>query len=306
MSAGWVAGSVRAQAMARRRLGRSGVRALARSGSLAAAAEILEASPYRRPLRSSAGLAEAQHAVLETLLWNLRVLAGWVPPDGVRSLRRLAAWFEIANVDEHLARLAGRPAEPPFRLGVLGSAWPRLDRTASTAELRSALTASVWGDPGGDGAHDIALWMRIAWAQRLATGVEQALPWALGAVALLIAGQVHVAGRPLPDRAARGVDRLLGPGWAYADSLTALRDRLPGRARWALDGVDRPEQLWRAEAAWWQRLRADGWRLLGGGFGADRPIGAAALLAVDAWEVRAALELAARGSGPEVDVDVLA
>jgi hypothetical protein len=292
--------------MARRRLGRSGVRALAGCDGFAAAAQMLANSPYRRPDPPLNDLAGAQHAVLETLLWNLRVLAGWLPADGVRSLRLLAAWFEIANVDEHLARLGGGTGETAFRLGVLGSAWPRLAATSSAAQLRAELAASVWGDPGGDGDRDIGLWLRVAWAQRVVRGVEQARPWALGATALLVAGRVSATGRPLSDRVARGVDRLLGPHWSGAANLPDLRDRLPARARWALDGVERPDQLWLAEAAWWRRLRADGWRLLSGGFGPDRPVGAAALLAVDAWQVRAALGLAARGPTRSEDLDVLA
>jgi hypothetical protein len=307
MSAGsWVAGSVRSQAMARRRLGTSGIRTLAQCGSLTAATQILEASPYGRTLRVPAGVAEAQHAVLDAVLWNLRVLAGWLPDEGVRSLRLLSGWFEIANVDEHLAQLTGRAGEPPYHLGVLASAWPRLERTGSVAELRSTLAESVWGDPGGDTARDITLWMRITWARRVVEGVPQARPWALGATALLVAAQIYGAGRPLPERVAWGVERVLGREWAGADSLASLRERLPFKARWVLQGVDHPAQLWQAEAAWWRRLRRDGLKLLDGRFGPARPIGAVALLAADAWQVRAALELAARPPTEEEVLDVVA
>jgi len=307
MSAAWVAGSVRAQAMARRRLGAAGVRTLGHSASLADAVESLAASPYGRHVRLAAGLADAQHGVLEALLWNLRVLAGWLPAAGVRPLRVLAGWFEIANVDEHLARLAGRAADEPFHLGVLASAWPRLSQTGSRAEVRAALAASAWGDPGGDDPRDISLAMRLTWAQRVVAQVGPALPWALGATTLLVAGHVHAAGRPLPETAARGVDALLGPAWSQARDLTELRDRVPAKARWVLTGVQRPEQLWRAEAAWWNRLRIDGATLIaGGGFGLDRPIGAVALLAVDAWQVRAALAVAARTAVEGADFDVVA
>lgn len=307
MSAAWVAGSVRAQAMARRRLGTAGVRALARCGTLGEAVETLAASPYGRHVALDADLATAQHGVLEALLWNLRVLAGWLPAEGVRALRILGGWFEIANVDEHLARINGRAAENPYRLGVLGTAWTRLATTASPQELQDVLTASIWGDPGGHTPHDIGLSMRVVWAQRVAAHVEPARTWALGAAALLVAGQLHAAGQPLPEPAARGVDRLLGRSWSVAPTLTALREAIPARAGWVLRGVDHPEQLWRAEAAWWGRLRADGLALLGGaGFGAERPIGAAALLAVDAWQVRAALEVAARPAATGVDFDVVA
>jgi len=307
MSTGWVAGSVRAQAMARRRLGTAGVRSLARSGSLAEAVETLASSPYGRHVRLAASLADAQHGVIEALLWNLRVLAGWLPSAGVRSMRALAGWFEIANVDEHLARLAGQPAEAPYRLGVLGSAWNRLAATTSASDLRQQLAASVWGDPGGHTPREISLAMRAVWAQRVATQVPDAAPWAMGAMALLVAGELHAAGRPLPDRAARGVDVLLGRAWSTSASLAALRTSLPSRARWVLRGVDRPEELWRAETRWWARLHADGLALAGGaGFGPGRPIGAVALLAYDAWQVRAALEVAARPAAEGVDFDVVA
>jgi hypothetical protein len=60
-----------------------------------------------------------------------------------------------------------------------------------------------------------------------------------------------------------------------------------------------PADLWTAEARWWARLRADGARLLAEpGFGPHAAIGAVALLAVDAWQVRAALEAVARAGGP--------
>jgi len=292
--------------MARRRLGKTGVRALARSSGLAEAVALLAASPYGRHVHPDDSLAEAQHGVLEALLWNLRVLAGWLPPPGVRALRVLAGWFEIANIEEHLARLTGRDGDAPYRLGVLGSAWPRLAQAGSAAELRSQLSASVWGDPGGETAADIALGLRIAWAQRIGSQVGPAVPWVLGGLALMVAGQRYAAGRPLTDRAARGVDALLGREWAQAGDIAGFPHRLPTRARWALRGVERPEQLWRAEAAWWARLRADGLRLLGGEFGPDRPIGTVALLAVDAWQVRAALAVAARPNATEADFDVVA
>jgi hypothetical protein len=307
VSAGWVAGSVRAQALARRRLGTAGVRALAQSASLAEAVETLAASPYGRHVSIGANLAQAQHGVAEALLWNLRVLAGWLPATGARTLRLLAGWFEIANVDEHLQQLAGRAGEQPYRLGVLAAAWPRLATTTSAQELREALAGSVWGDPGGHTAREIGLSMRVAWAQRIAAQVDSATPWALGATALLVAAEEHVARRRLPERAARGVETLLGRGWVDAANLTALRDSLPADARWALRDVEHPQQLWRAEAGWWARLRTDGLALLAGsGFTVHRPLGAAVLLAADAWQVRAALEIAARPEAPKVIFDVVA
>jgi hypothetical protein len=307
MRTGWVAGSVRAKALARRRLGTAAVRTLARSGSFAEAVQALAGSPYGQHVTLETGLAEAQRAVTAEVLWNMRVLAGWLPAEGARALRVLAGWFEIANVEEHLRMLAGRTSQPPYRMGVLASAWPRLATATSAPQLREALAASVWGDPGGHTASEIGTSMRATWAQRVADQVKPARAWAAGAVALLIAGQRLVGQRRLPQRAVQSVDRLLGQGWSEANSLAALREVLPANARWALQGVERPDQLWRAEARWWARVRTDALTLVGGsGFGLARPVGAIALLAVDAWQVQAALEFAARPVIRGVDFDVVA
>ena len=60
-----------------------------------------------RDVRVDQTLAEAEDAVGRTLLWHLRVLAGWLPRTGVDQLRLLAGWFELANVDDQVHRLAG-------------------------------------------------------------------------------------------------------------------------------------------------------------------------------------------------------
>src|SRR5690606_12474364 len=159
VSAAWVAGSVRARAMARRRLGVANARVLA-GGDLAAALTMLAASPYQ-PVSPGSSLAEAQRRVAETLLWHLRVLAGWLPADGAQLLRLLAGWYEIAYVEEHLQALSGAAPEPPYQLGTLATACPRLAGTGSPAELRAALTASAWGDPRGTDPRTISLTMRL-------------------------------------------------------------------------------------------------------------------------------------------------
>ncbi|HET8680706.1 MAG TPA: hypothetical protein VFM54_02350, partial [Micromonosporaceae bacterium] len=158
MTARWVAGSVRSRALPNRRLGSAGARALAASPSLDDAVEALARSPYRRFVRVGDPLAAAQRGVADTLLWHLRVLAGWVPSDGVRALRLLAGWFEVANVAGLAASLAAggtaaggtaaaeqpylTPGERPYQLGRLATAWPRLATASSAAELRLALARS--------------------------------------------------------------------------------------------------------------------------------------------------------------------
>jgi hypothetical protein len=296
MTARWVAGSVRARAMPSRRLGRLGARALVDSASLPEAVASLARSPYGRFVRDGDSLAAAQRGVADTLLWNVRVLAGWVPPPGVRMLRLLAGWFELANIDElvraHLD--PGAPLEPPFRLGTLATAWPRLAAAGSLSELRAALGASPWGDPGADTAYGISRTLRLAWADRVAGAVEPARAWAAGAAALLLAADI---GRPPPQ----GIDvhRLVGTDAAGAASIADVAAALAPDAAWVLRGVRGPTDLWRAEVAWWARVRADAARLVAApGFGPDAAAGAVALLAVDAWLVRAALEaVALTGAG---------
>ena len=188
MSAGWVAGGVRARALARSRMDTGIARRVAACGSLADALHLLAATPYGANIRRDQTLATAQHEVAGTLLWDLRVLAGWLPRDGVRLLRTLGGWFEIANVDELLQSIAGRPAGPEFRLGTLATAWPRLAQAASASELRTALAASAWRDPGQPTAQAIRLGMRSRWAARIAELGEPARTWAAGAAALLVPG----------------------------------------------------------------------------------------------------------------------
>ncbi|MDF3149022.1 V-type ATPase subunit, partial [Streptomyces sp. T21Q-yed] len=158
MGAGWVAGVTRARALRTRCLGAEGIREAAASPTLEDALRYLAATPYRHDVTPGATPAEAQRAVAATLLWHLRVLAGWQPANGAEAVRALAAGFELSNAEHHLRALAADPRQPgserlhpqPYRLGTLATAWTRLARTRTPTELRTALAASVWGDPGGD------------------------------------------------------------------------------------------------------------------------------------------------------------
>jgi hypothetical protein len=273
MSGGWVAGSVRARAMLRRCIGADAARELAACGSLPEALQELAATPYGCGRLPGLTLSAAQHRVAEAILWDLRVLAGWLPGDGVRLLRALAGWFELANVQELLQAMAGRPADAEFALGALATAWPRLRQAASPAGLRAVLAASAWGDPGGETAEAVLQGMRSRWAARVAAAGEPTQSWAAGAQALLLAGPRAV-------------------------TLDELGHELPARARWVFAGIGSPDDLWRAEAAWWARVERDGFRLLRiSGLDSGTVLGAVAVMAADAWRVRAALEIAARGGG---------
>jgi hypothetical protein len=295
VSAGWVAGTVRAKALTRRRLGHDGARALA-AGPLPAGIKSLARSPYGRFVRSDDSLAAATRGVAATLLWNARVLAGWLPPRGSETLRVLAGWYEIANVEDHLRGLADLPIEPPFSLGSLATAWPRLSSTTSPDELRTELGASRWGDPGGTTPRDFQLAMRLAWVERLTARVASAATWALGGAALLLAREVLVLRQPLSEHVQARVGRILGTRWSTTATLPEFRASLPADARWVLRDIADVDRLWEAEALWWRRLHADSAVLQArSGFGIEVIVGAVGLLAFDAWLVTGALAGAGRG-----------
>ena len=307
MSAAWVAGSVRARALARRLIGREAARELASRGSLGEALQVLAATPYGANVRPEQPLAAAQREIASTVLWELRVLAGWLPSEGVRLLRILGAWFEVANVDELVQTIAGRPADTEFDLGALATAWPRLRQAASNAELRAALAASPWHDPGGQTPYAVRLGMRARWAVRAAALGDPVQTWAAGAVALLVAGDRFAVGRSVDPAVLGGSLSLVGPAAIRAGTLAELASALPPRARWVLAGITSPADLWRAEATWVARVEQDGLRLLRTS-SLDRGVvlGAVAVMACEAWRIRAALEIAARGGTPLEAYDELA
>lgn len=307
MSAGWVAATVRARAMAYRRIGAAGARALAAAPTLADALATLSASPYGHDVTVGQTLGDAQRAVSDSLLWNLRVLAGWLPPDGGQRLRVLAGWFEVAGVEDLLRGMSGRASAPPYRMGTLATAAPRLAAAGSPAELRGVLAASPWGDPGGETPGEVVPALRLAWAERVAAAVPPARPWALAGSALFVARELFVAGRRLPEVAEASARRLLGPGVSTVTSLAEFATRLPRPAREAIAGVEDPQSLWRAEARWWSRLDYDAAALLRRPrFTLDPVIGAVGAAAVDAWRVCAALECAVRGGAPLEVFDAVA
>lgn len=302
MSAGWVGSAVRARAMSRRRVGVAGARSLAASTSLTEALQVLSESPYGRDVHPGQSLAEAQRGVAATLVWHTRILAGWVPRGDSRQLRILAAGFEIANVDERLRELAGASADPPFRLGSLATAWTSLAQTTSPSDVRATLSRSAWGDPGTDAPDGIRLGMRMSWASRVSAAVPAARPWAAGAAALATARAQFVTGTPVPPGAVLAATALLGTRWPEATSPADLAARVHADARWALLGVREPAGLWRAEAGWWSRVSSDGFALLRRPVTTSEPVlGALVVLAADAWRVRAALEVAARGGAGDAE-----
>ncbi|MDA3625137.1 hypothetical protein OU415_06805 [Saccharopolyspora sp. WRP15-2] len=303
MSAAWSAGCVRARSMLSRRVGAGGARELASRASLEEVLQQLAAGPYQRGIRPGQSLEDAQRAVAATVLWHLRVLAGWLPREGAESVRALAGWFEVANVVEQVQQ----PGTPPYLLGSLAVSWPRLARAASPEQMREELAASPWGDPGGSDPRTIAVGVQFAWAVRVAERVPRAQDWAAGGAALLFARERFLAEQPLAEPAVRRAAVLLGADAVGSASFADLRARLRGDARWVLSDVDGPGELWRAEVRWWDRVARDALKLLRTtGFGPDVVVGCAVLLGVDARKVRAALEISARGGRPLEAFDVLA
>ncbi len=334
MSGPWVAGCTRAKALASRRLGARAARDLAARPSLEEAVVTLSATPYGRGVHPGQSLEEAQHAVAETLLWNVRVLAGWLPGEGADMLRALVGWFEITNVDEHLQSFEGAVAPPYFALGGLATAWPRLAATGSVAGVRDVMATSRWGDPGESTHWAIRLRLQASWAARVYEKVTLARPWVADAAALLVSRVLLLEDRSLPVAAAAALHRSL-PELDLARSVSsgpvdylAFVAHLPSRTQELLaevaeaagarsvgrriaDGADEYELLarafWRAEARWWSLVERDALALLGAsGFGGDAVVGSAGVLAADAWRVRGALAASAYATSGLETFDALA
>jgi len=306
MSAGWVAGNVRAKAMLNRRIGPARARELAMCTSLGQAQQGLADSSYRRDVLAGQTLEESEFGLLANLLWQLRVLAGWQPPTGAGTVRLLAGGFEVANICAQARMVSGLAVQPLFTLGGLGLAWSRLQVVTSRADLRAALAASPWGDPDSDAPADIAIGVQLAWAHRVAAGAPEAAGWASGGAALAVARRLLVERRGLTEAAQRQARRLLGDTALTATEVESFAAALPVNARWALSGVTSIDDLWRAEFEWWHHVERDALVLLNSSqFDSAAPIAAIALLAVDVWRARAALHIAAAGGAPLEVYDAL-
>jgi hypothetical protein len=299
VKAGWVAATVRARLLVTHRAGDAAL-AAARCTSLDDAVVALAATAYGERLMPGLTLVEAQRRVAATVLWQVRVLAGWVPAAGTARLRALVGWFELSNVDQRLAELEGAPSLAPFDLGRLGSASAgRIATAGSAAELRSVLAASEWGDPGEAATALLGRWLRVAWARRVAEAAPEAAAWAYGAAALTLARDLDAGHPPALARIVTWPE--LGHDLNEATDVADLAARLRPRASWALAGVRPPQPLWTAETAWWRRVEVDAPALLAHGAGGPVVVtGAIALLAADAHRVAAALAVAARGADPSL------
>jgi hypothetical protein len=297
MTARWVAGTVRARALLDRRAGASVTRELAGLPTLDAAVTRLADTAYHRCLPERADPDRAERAVEQALLWNLRVLAGWLPNPGTAMLRVLVADFEIRNIVDKLLALSGEPVPEPYRLGALGTAWRRAAGAASVPDLRRELTASPWGDCGTDDPAALVADLRLSAAGRLAALHASTRPWGAAAAALAVGRQRFLMGDPLAPGTTARARPLLGAAAIGAEDWDAYASRLPrAAAGWVLEGIDDPRRLWRAEERWWTRVEQDAGALARSpGFDVGPSLGCAVLLLADARAVRRALGGVARG-----------
>ena len=288
----WVAATVRARSMARRRAGHALIGRVAAAGNLATAGSLLEETAYAQRLRPDMTLRGAQRSTRQTVLWEIRVLAGWVPPGGTALLRAAAAEYELENILALERRLSGRPLPPtePFELGSLATAWPRVREADSLGELQDQLRRSPWGLPEANPAAVLAA-VRL---RRLMAAAPEAADAAARTCAVLAARTRLVGGTEPPPRMVSLLRPVLGTEWAAARTVSQLREALPGRLRPVLDAVQGPADLWRAEASVPVLNEGDGFRLLRGGTpGPGVVAGAVLVLGADAWRLRAALAAAA-------------
>ncbi len=307
MSGDWIAASTRARALAARRIGAGGARAIA-GLPLRSALDVVSGSLGREHEEPLPDRPAAERALAETLLWRLRVLGGWLPPAGAPLLRAAAALFERDDVVALAGRLLdGRPAPPPFELGSLSTAWPRLRGSESFESLSTELARSPWGRVDATGTAELRDQLTVAWLRRLASVAPALRAPAALAAANLAARIVLVEGLPPTPRLAQLAEPFLGTAWHDRSSLPDLVAALPRSATPLLRELAGPEELWLAEARLAARLETEALRTLrSSGAGAELVVQAIALLALDAWRTRAALADADAGAGPREVLDVVA
>lgn len=299
----WTAAAVRARSSSARRLGAGGADAVARRPDLGSGIDALGGSLYATRVTTADDLATAQRGVRRAVLWELRVLAGWMPPEGARLARALAAVFEYEDLVAAVDALERRvPAPPRYDLGSLATAPAGVWDAASPAAIRAALRHGVWGDPGSEPSA-MADVLCVSLLRRIASAAPATASWATGAVALRAARLRVVEHREPPDRFIALARAVLGEAWVATRGLEGFRGALPPSGAAPLAGVDDPAELWRAEQRWRSRAETDGFRLLRGrGLGPETAVGAFAVLWSDALRVAEALAAADAGGGELLDV----
>ncbi len=308
MTVNWVAASVRARSMTQLRLGAARCRLLAAAPDLTTALELLADTAYAKSLGGVTDLATAQRVTRTTLLWQLRVLAGWLPPGGAGLVRAVAAAYERDNVVALAGRLAGGPElSGAYDLGALATAWPRLRAQSSLPLLTEALTRSAWGPTGPLDTIALRDVLTLAWLRRLVAAAPTATPWARAAATLLAARMVLVDHTVPTGRVLDLCAPWLGRDWAKTRDLGGFRAAVPRLSRTVLADIAAPEDLWLAEARTRAAVEADGLRLVHGALpGPEAVLGAIAVLAVDGWRLRASLAAAEAGRGSSEVLDAVA
>ncbi|WP_062526215.1 hypothetical protein [Demequina rhizosphaerae] len=307
MSAAWVAAAVRVRALVAGRAGPEGAARLARAGSLAEAGDLLARWSYGARVRDAATPDGLQRATRETLLWQLRVLAGWAPAGGTGILRAAAAEFERDNILARVRELSGAPSERPYELGALDTSWSTLRLAPSADALRATLARSAWGAVPDDEADQLADLLTAAWLQRYARVAPAARAWAARQAALAVARLAFVDRvRPGPTLRER-VRPLLGRAWEQAADLPAFADSLPRGARVVLGGVTDAGGLWRAEARHHGLVETEAASLLRSARpGPDVVVAGIGLLAADAWRIQAAVAAVGSAGGAREVLDAAA
>ena len=127
----------------------------------------------------------------------------------------------------------------------------------------------------------------------MAAQAPEARAWAAGAIAILVAAEMLIADNP--RNLAQAENAGLGTRWVGAETIADLRAGLPPRASWALAGIDTPDELWRAELAWWRTVGSEAEVMTRSRLeGREVVVGAIALLGLDAVRVATALAVAAQ------------
>jgi hypothetical protein len=308
MNVNWVAASVRARNLSQLRVGASRCRHIGTVTNLPEALALLADSSYAQRLVGVTSLSAAQRATSETMLWQLRVLAGWLPPGGTGLVRAIAGIYERDNIVALARHLAGgQELSEAYQLGGLATAWPRLQRAPSLPALTEALRQSAWGVTGAIDAIALRDVLTLAWLRRLAAAAPAASAWACSASVLVAARMVLVDHTVPTSRVLELVRPWIGREWASTRDLDGFRARLPRSARTVLDGIDDPWGLWRAEARMRAEVETDGFRLAHSPLpGPDVVLGAIAVLAVDGWRLRAALAAAEADTGSSEVLDAVA
>ena len=173
MSGEWIDGDVRARALAAADVSDIADR-VAATPDLESACALLGPTKWGHRIGEAATVEAAQRMIFEALLWQMRILAGWLPSEGVEAVRCCVLWFEIRNIEDRLAYFGGAPAEAPYELGRLGIISKRLAGTSNGADIRRLMAASAWGDADGAMSMRSGSGLRRVWHRESASRVARA------------------------------------------------------------------------------------------------------------------------------------